>query len=66
MAEGLQNKLKNAGLNAVVASGEAKGSTWHRVQVLHHGTPASTSEMKAVLAKFGIQKPLLKSKKLSK
>ncbi|EGB15092.1 Sporulation domain-containing protein [Pseudodesulfovibrio mercurii] len=62
MAKALSGKLAGAGLNARVESGEAKGSTWHRVQVLHHGTPASTSEMKAVLAKYGIDKPLLKKK----
>jgi cell division septation protein DedD len=62
MAGALRDKLAAAGLNAKVQSGEAKGSTWHRVQVLHHGTPASTAEMKAVLARFGIGKPLLKKK----
>lgn len=62
MARSLRDKLAGAGLNARVESGEAKGSTWHRVQVLHHGTPASTADMKAVLAKFGIGKPLLKKK----
>jgi cell division septation protein DedD len=62
MARALSDKLAGAGLNARVESGEAKGSTWHRVQVLYHGTPASTSEMKAVLARFGIGKPLLKKK----
>ncbi|MEZ7195909.1 SPOR domain-containing protein [Pseudodesulfovibrio karagichevae] len=66
MATGLRDKLAAAGLKARVESGEAKGSTWHRVQVLHHGTPASTSEMKATLAKFGIAKPLLKKKSASK
>jgi hypothetical protein len=65
MAGALRDKLAAAGLNARVESGEAKGSTWHRVQVLHHGTPASTSDMKAVLAKFGIGKPLLKKKTAS-
>jgi len=65
MAETLKDKLAASGLNADIASGEAKGSTWHRVQVKHHGTPASTNDMKAVLAKFGIKKPLLKKKKLS-
>ena len=62
MAGALRDKLAAAGLNARVESGEAKGSTWHRVQVLHHGTPSSTAQMKAVLAKFGIGKPLLKKK----
>jgi len=62
MAGALRDKLAAAGLNAKVQSGEAKGSTWHRVQVLHHGTPASTADMKAVLTRFGIGKPLLKKK----
>jgi cell division protein FtsN len=62
MAGALRDKLAGAGLNARVQSGQANGSTWHRVQVLHHGTPASTADMKGVLAKFGIGKPLLKKK----
>ncbi|BDQ38306.1 hypothetical protein SYK_26660 [Pseudodesulfovibrio nedwellii] len=62
MADALRDKLVASGLRAQVASGEAKGSTWHRVQVLYHGSPASTDEMKAVLAKHGIKKPLLKKK----
>jgi cell division protein FtsN len=63
LAEALSGKLVNAGLRTAIASGDVNGSTWHRVQVLHHGTPASTSGMKEVLARFGIEKPLLKSKK---
>ena len=63
MAESLVARLKGAGLNAAVASGDVQGSTWHRVQVRHHGTPASTDAMKGVLAKFGINKTMLKSKK---
>ncbi|AMK09761.1 sporulation related protein [Pseudodesulfovibrio indicus] len=62
MARSLNDQLTAAGLSTRIESGEAKGSTWHRVQVLHRGTPASTGDMKAVLAKFGIQKPLLKKK----
>ncbi|QJB56377.1 SPOR domain-containing protein [Pseudodesulfovibrio sp. zrk46] len=63
MADALSAKLVAAGLRTNISSGDVKGTTWHRVQVLHHGTPASTNDMKAVLAKFGIKKPLLKKKK---
>ena len=66
MADSLVAQLKGAGLNAAVAAGDVQGSTWHRVQVRHHGTPASTDTMKSVLAKFGINKTMLKSKKLAK
>lgn len=62
MAESLSQKLVNSGLRTNIAAGEAKGSTWYRVQVLHHGTPASTGEMKDILARHGIKKPLLKKK----
>ncbi|NDV20087.1 SPOR domain-containing protein [Pseudodesulfovibrio sp. JC047] len=65
MAAKLRDALVAAGLRATVAAGEAKGSTWHRVQVLHYGTPSSTDGMKAILAKHGIKKPLLKKKTLS-
>lgn len=62
MAERLSAKLVAAGLRTAIEAGKAKGSTWHRVQVLHHGTPASTAAMKAVLIKQGLGKPLLKKK----
>lgn len=62
MAEALSKKLVAAGLRTAIEAGEANGNTWHRVQVLHHGTPASTDGMKEVLTKFGIGKPLLKKK----
>jgi hypothetical protein len=65
MARSLADRLTAAGLRTTVDSGEANGSTWHRVHVLHHGTPASTADMKAVLSGFKIDKPLLKKKTAS-
>jgi DedD protein len=62
MAEELGKKLEAAGLTTNITAGDAKGSTWYRVQVLHSGTPASTDRMREILAGFGIQKPLLKKK----
>ncbi|MDD3311038.1 SPOR domain-containing protein [Pseudodesulfovibrio sp.] len=62
MADALSARLVGAGLRTGIASGDVGGSTWYRVQVLHHGTPASTGPMKDVLARFGISKPLLKKK----
>lgn len=62
MAQSLAAKLSASGLKTNIQAGDVKGSTWHRVQVLHHGTPESTAAMKAVLAKHGIPKPLLKKK----
>jgi len=62
MADALSAKLVNAGLRTNIVAGDVKGTTWHRVYVLHHGTAPSTAEMKAVLAKFGIKKPLLRKK----
>jgi len=62
MAESLSQKLVDSGLRTSIAAGTARGSTWYRVQVLHHGTPASTGGMKAILAKYGIKKPLLRKK----
>ena len=62
MAQDLGKKLEAAGLRISIEDGEAKGSVWHRLRVLHHGTPSSTNEMKSVLAKYGIGKPLLKKK----
>lgn len=61
-AEAFAAKLEKAGLQTLIASGKAKGSTWYRLQVLHSGTPASTGEMRAILARHGIKKPLLKKK----
>ncbi len=65
MAQALADKLTAAGLRTTVDSGEANGSTWHRVHVLYHGTPASTADMKAILSGFKIDKPLLKKKTAS-
>jgi hypothetical protein len=65
MAQALADKLTAAGLRTTVDSGEANGSTWHRVHVLHHGTPASTADMKTILSRFKIDKPLLKKKTAS-
>lgn len=62
MAQALAGKLAAAGLKTGVESGEVSGATWHRVQVYHQGTAASTGSMRAVLAKFGIDKPLLRKK----
>lgn len=62
MANALSSKLAKEGLVSRVEAGEANGSTWYRVYVSHHGTPSSTDSMKAVLEKFGIQKPLLRKK----
>jgi cell division septation protein DedD len=65
MAEAMRAKLVATGLRTTIEAGEAKGSTWHRVLVLHHGTPASTAGMKTILAQHGVSKPLLKKKKAS-
>lgn len=62
MAEKLRKQLAAAGLNSQIQSAEAKGTTWYRVNVLHTGTEASTSTMKAALAQFKIRKPLLRGK----
>ncbi len=63
MADALSAKLVAAGLRTAVEAADAKGKTWYRVQVLHHGTPESTAGMKAVLTKQGMGKPLLRKKK---
>lgn len=65
MAEAMSTKLAAAGLRTAIEASEVKGSTWHRVQVLHHGTPASTDGMKAILTSQGVDKPLLKKKTAS-
>ena len=64
LAQDLRDKLIQAGLDAMVSSGDAGGSTWYRVMVKHQGTPTSTDSMREALAKFGIAKPLLKKKTL--
>ncbi|WP_320173831.1 SPOR domain-containing protein [Maridesulfovibrio sp.] len=62
-AQGFANKLISNGLESYVESGKSGTRTWYRVFVRHTGTPDSTTAMKKVLAKYGIKKPLLKSKK---
>lgn len=66
MAEDLRAKLAGAGLNTAIQTAETAKGTWHRVLVNHRGTPDSTNAMKGVLSRFGINKPLMKKKKLFK
>jgi len=62
-AQVFADKLTASGLNSYVEAGKGGNRTWYRVFVRHTGTPDSTNGMKKTLAKFGIKKPLLKSKK---
>ncbi|CCH49027.1 SPOR domain-containing protein [Pseudodesulfovibrio piezophilus] len=62
MAEALSDKLVADGLKTSIQAATAKGKTWYRVQVHYYGTPSSTAGMKAILARHGIAKPLLKKK----
>lgn len=62
MARALTDKLTAAGLRTDIQASDVNGTTWHRVMILHQGTPSSTNDMKAVLARFGIKKPLLRKK----
>jgi len=65
MADNFSQRLVNAGLRTDIQAVDAGGKIWHRVLVLHHGTPSSTNDMKATLARFGVKRPLIKSKTLS-
>lgn len=62
-AQDFADKLTSSGLDSYVEAGKGGNRTWYRVFVRHTGTPDSTNGMKKTLAKFGIKKPLLKSKK---
>ncbi len=62
-AEEFKGKLLADGLNASVEPGKSGAKTWYRVFVRHLGSAESTQSMRAVLTKYGIKKPLLKSKK---
>ncbi|WP_320006713.1 SPOR domain-containing protein [Maridesulfovibrio sp.] len=61
-AQSFADKLISSGLDSYVEAGKGGNRTWYRVFVRHTGTADSTSGMKKTLAKFGIKKPLLKSK----
>lgn len=61
-AAGFAGTLQGDGLNSYVQSGKSGGKTYYRVFVNHVGTSASTDQMKSVVAKYGIKKPLLRSK----
>ncbi len=61
-ADEFSAKLIASGLNSYVEPGKSGTRTWYRVFVRHTGTPDSTESMKQLLLKFGIKKPLLKSK----
>ncbi|NDV24242.1 SPOR domain-containing protein [Desulfovibrio sp. JC022] len=62
-AQSFADKLIVNGLDSYVEPGKSGTRTWYRVFVRHTGTADSTKKMKKMLAKFGIKKPLLKSKK---
>ncbi|WP_319777735.1 SPOR domain-containing protein [Maridesulfovibrio sp.] len=61
-AQSFADKLVANGLNSYVEAGKSGTRTWYRVFVRHTGTPDSTDAIKKVLTKYGIKKPLLKSK----
>lgn len=61
-AAGFAGKLQKDGLNSYVESGKSGTKVYYRVFVKYTGTADSTSDMKAVVARYGIKKPLLRSK----
>ncbi|MBI9112982.1 SPOR domain-containing protein [Maridesulfovibrio ferrireducens] len=62
-AQEFRDKLLTDGLDSSIETGKSGTKTWHRVLVRHIGSSESTQSMKNVLAKYGIKKPMLKSKK---
>lgn len=62
MAREFADRLNKLGLTTSIEEALAAGATWHRVLVHYTGTPASTAELKAVLATQGVKKPIMKSK----
>ena len=62
-AQSFADKLIASGVDSYVEAGQGGNRTWYRVFIRHTGTPDSTNEMKKVLARYGVKKPLLKSKK---
>lgn len=62
-AQAFCDKLIIQGLDSYVEPGKSGSRIWYRVFIRHTGTPDSTENMKKILRKFGIKKPLLKSKK---
>ncbi len=65
-AREFKGKLLTDGLDASVQAGKSGSKTWYRVVVRHIGSAESTQSMRNVLAKYGIKKPMLKSKKAVK
>ncbi|SMF33265.1 SPOR domain-containing protein [Desulfovibrio gilichinskyi] len=65
-AREFSGKLITDGLNASLAIGKSGSKTWYRVVVRHIGSAESTQSMRNVLAKYGIKKLMLKSKKAVK
>ncbi|WP_291329169.1 SPOR domain-containing protein [Desulfovibrio sp. UCD-KL4C] len=65
-ANEFSDKLITDGLDSSVQAGKSGNKTWYRVVVRHIGSAKSTQSMRNVLAKYGIKKPMLKSKKVVK
>ncbi|WP_027179022.1 SPOR domain-containing protein [Maridesulfovibrio bastinii] len=61
-AAGFAGNLQKDSLNAYVESAASGSKTYYRVFVKYTGTAESTAGMKSVVAKYGIKKPLLRSK----
>lgn len=65
-AEDLRRRIESTGLKAAVDGSTENGVTWYRVNVLYHGTPSSTDDMRAKLASLGLGRPIMKSKKAAR
>ena len=58
-----RDKVNKLGLKAEVTVIKTDTKVWHRVVVHFRGMPEDTRDMKDKLAKVGVDKPLMKSKK---
>ncbi len=61
-AKRLVNQLRADGLRASMVQGNKDGSKLYRVHVDFRGTPSDTNQLRDQLAKFGINRVLLKTK----
>jgi len=61
-ANALKTKLEASGIKVRLDSSVENGVSWYRLNALFRGTPEDTRQLRAALAKHGIDKVILRSK----
>ncbi len=61
-ANALKARLEASGIKVRLDTSVENGVSWYRLNALFRGTPEDTRQLRAALAKHGIDKVILRSK----